>query len=156
LAALGLIIIFVLVVKKLYVYLLSNGKEIALLTTALLVMIYSLFHVIQLQQASFDWAGAGVKSNEFFVSIDAMYSDYWSKEPMEFHFVNVPIKYGQAWVFPVGIEDAVWFAFKNPQAKVSIDKDVSSALSLAGTSLNKKVLKFNDDGSVEEVQVKSP
>ena len=155
LAALGLIIIFVFGVKKLYFYLLTNGKEIALLTTSLFVIIYSLFHIIQLQQSSFDWAGAGVKSNQFFVSIDALYSDYWSKEPIELHFVNVPIKYGQAWVFPVGLNDAVWFAFKNPNARVFLDNNVNTILTTADNPLNKKVFIFSDDGSVKEIPIKT-
>lgn len=151
--ALGLIIILVLFIKKLYTYLLTNGKEIALSVTVLFVMIYSLFHVIQLQQTSFNWAGAGVKVTQFFISIDSNYSDYWSTEPMEFHFVNVPIKYGQAWVFPVGLNDAMWFAFKNPKAKIYIDKDVDRAFSETPDSLNKKVFVFNDDGSLKEIQL---
>jgi hypothetical protein len=152
LASLGLIFIFVILIKKLYNFLLPNGKEITIGVISVFVIVYSLFHVIQVQQTYFDWKGAGEKSQRFFVSIDALYSDHWSRAPFEFHFVNVPIKYGEAWVFPVGLEDAVWFAFQNKDAKVFIHQNVESALNQAGTSLTKRVFRFTDDGSVEEVQ----
>ena len=151
LASLGLILIFVMLIKKLYDYLLSNGKEIALAVVCVFVLVFSLFHIIQLQQSYFDWSGAGVKVQNFFVSIDDAYSDYWSNTPIEYHFINVPLQYNQAWVFPVGLSDAIWFAFKNDQARIFIDKDLQTALQETTPSLTSKIFKFNDDGSVTQI-----
>lgn len=151
LAALGLILILVVLIKKLYLYLLVNGKEIALASISILIIVFSLFHIIQLQQSYFDWRGAGQKVQNFFISVDELYSGYWSNTPIELHFVNVPIKYGDAWVFPVGLKDAIWFAFKNDKAKVYIHNDLQSALQQTKVSRANKILKFNDDGSVQEI-----
>jgi hypothetical protein len=151
LASLGLIIIFVYFIKKLYLFLEKSGREIALLVIAILILVYSTFQVIQVQQGYFDWSGAGQKVKLFFVSLDSVYTNYWSRDEVEFHFVNVPIKSGSAWVFPVGIEDATWFAFKNDKAKVFIHPTVDEALQSAGLDYNKRVFQFNDDGSVREI-----
>jgi hypothetical protein len=151
LASFGLVIVFVLLLRRVYLYLLSNGKEIALSVVALLVILYSLFQIIQVQQSYSDWSGAGAKVKQFFISVDSSYSDFWSRIPVEFHFVNVPLKVGEAWVFPVGLNDAIWFAFKNPQAKVFIHNDVQSALKQAGISSTNRVFVFQDDGSVKEI-----
>ncbi len=151
LASLGVIIIFVYYIKKFYDVLLKTSKEIAFLTVTIFVLIYSLFQIIQIQQAYFDWAGAGQKVQNFFISLDAEYTNFWSEDKVEFHFVNVPIKSGDAWVFPVGLEDATWFAFKNPQAKIYTYLTVAEAVHSAGLDFNKIVLQFNDDGSVRKI-----
>ena len=156
LASVGVVAILILAFKKIYQYLLSNGKEIAFGVVTVLVMVYSMLQVIQVQQSYFDWSGAGAKVQQFFIALDSSYLDFWSQQPMQFHFVNVPIKYNSAWVFPVGLSDAVWFALKNPQAKVIINNDVQTALNQAGPAETNRVFVFNDDGSVTEVFYQGP
>jgi hypothetical protein len=156
LSSIGAVIILVLAFKKIYQHLLTNGREIAFGVVTVLVLIYSLLQIIQVQQSYFDWAGAGVKVQNFFVSLDSVYLDYWSQQPMQFHFVNVPTKSGQAWVFPTGLNDAVWFAFKNPNGQVIINSDTQTALNQAGYSPNHKVFLFNDDGSVQQLFYQGP
>ena len=151
LASIGLIFIFIIVAKKLYEYLLINGKNIAIGAVAVLVLIFALFHTIQIQQAYSEWQDAGNKAKNFFISLEAQYNDYWSGEDVQFHFVDVPIKFGEAWIFPVGLSDAVWFAFKNDNAKVFQHTDLKEAIAQAGSSLSHPVFKFNADGSVTEV-----
>jgi len=151
LASLGLIPIIIVLIKKIYFSLLSSGKEIAIGTVVLLFMVYSLFHIISVQQDSANWAGASTKTNNFFISFDSSYSDYWSQTPTQFHFVNVPTKVGDAWVFPVGLSDAVWLTVKSDKAVVHIDKDVETALREVGSSLTDKIFVFNDDGSLKEI-----
>lgn len=151
LASFGLVIVFVFLIKKLYVYLQNYGKDISLVATTTLIAIFFLLQIIQIQQIHLDWTGAGEKTRRFFISIDFLYSDYWSKEPVELHFVDVPIKYGQAWVFPVGLADALWFAFENRNLKIYTHPSVKEALDQAGTSVLNPIFKFNDDGSLEQV-----
>ncbi len=151
LASLGVVIILVFLLKKTYQYLLINGKNIALGVVTVFVFTYSLFQIIQVQQSYFNWSGAGTKVQQFFISIDSSYSDFWSLVPVEFHFVNVPTRVGDAWIFPVGLSDAVWFAFKNPQAKIFINNNAQEALNQAGGAETNRVFIFNDDGSVKEI-----
>ncbi len=151
LASLGLIIIFVFILRKLYRYLLAEGRPIAISVVVLIIAAFSLLHIIEVQQIHQDWNGAGLEAKNFFTAIDDSYSDYWSSEPMQLHFVNVPLKNGEAWVFPWGISDATWFAFKNPKAQVYTDPQVTYDLQ-SKISRNFKVFEFNGDGSVTEVQ----
>ena len=97
-----------------------------------------------------------MKVRQFFISLDSSYSDLWAKETSELHFINVPIRYNSAWVFPVGLSDAVWFAFKNPQLKVIIDSDAQTALNQVGFSEANKVFIFNDDGSLTQLFYQAP
>lgn len=150
LASLGLILIFVLVINKIYVYLKSYGREIAVMSMVIAISIFSLLHIIQVQQIHNDWKTAGDKTKKFLTSIDELYSDSWATKPIKMRFVNTPIKNGDAWVFPVGLEDAVWLSVKNDKIQIYQQKDLETALLQAGTSLLDAVFVFNSDGSVIE------
>ncbi len=150
-AAMGIILILMLIVKRLYEYLSKSGKEIGLAILAIAIGVFALFQIIQVQQTYFEWREAGNKAKNFFIGFDSLYETGWSDPSAEFHFVNVPLKVGDAWVFPVGLNDAVWFAFKNDKAKIFIHPDLQSALDQAGYSKSKHVLRFTDSGTVVEV-----
>ncbi len=152
LASLGLIVIVIMLLKKVYYYLrFDSGKEISLAVVVLLFMVYSFFQVISVQQSASNWAGAASETNNFFISFDASYTDSWTTQATKFHFINVPTKVGDAWVFPVGLSDAVWLAVKSDKALVYIDSNVSTALIDVGTSKTDKIFIFNSDGSLTEV-----
>ena len=151
LPTLGLILILALAIRKIYDYLLSYGRDIAIMSMGIIISVFSLFHIIQIQQIHGSWDTAGQKVQKFFVSIDELYSDSWSGNDLRFRFVNVPIKTGEAWIFPVGLSDALWFAFQNDNLKVYIHSSLDEAISLAGISLADRVFKFNEGGSVEEI-----
>ena len=151
LATLGIIPILVMLIHKVYRYLLVNGREIAVMSMTIVIMIYSLFQIISVEQTAADWAGASVMVNNFLVSFDSQYSNYWQSEPVSFHFVDVPIKYGQSWVFPVGLPDAVWFAVKNDNAKIYIDPNLTQALEEVGNSSSDRIFVFQSDGSLKAV-----
>lgn len=152
LASIGLMIVFAVILKKLYAYLLVSGKDIAVAGMGVVISIFCLLQLMQIQQTHVDWHGAGEKVQKFLVSIDGLYSNYWSQEPVELHFANVPVKDGEAWVFPVGLNDAVWFAFKNPDITVISVNSVEDALARVGSpNLTKRILRFEGDGGVSEV-----
>jgi len=72
---------------------------------------------------------------------------------MEMHFVNIPIRHGEAWVFPVGISDALWFVYRNPNIKIYTWSTVEEALSaVTYNSMTQKIFVFKSDGSVQEVK----
>jgi hypothetical protein len=155
LATLGIIPILIILGNKLYIALLESGKQIAFLGITIFILIFSIFHIVSIQQSVSDWAGASVRTKNFFVSFDSSYSNYWASNSVNLHFINVPIKYGQAWVFPVGLKDAIWFAVKNDKARIYQDKDLNTALSLVDRLGPDKVFVFNDDGSISDINLKT-
>lgn len=152
LSSIGFVIIFVFLIKKVYNNLLINGKDITVAFITVMIFLFSLFHIIQIQQVHSDWFESGQKANNFLVSVDGLYSDYWSKEQMKFHLVNVPVKEGNAWVFPVGITDALWFVFQNPNINIHQYQNIDEALNSAADNRNEKVLLFKDSGRVVEIK----
>ncbi len=151
LSSVGFVILFVFLLKKFYFFLLVNGRIIATMGVMIVGSIFVLFHLIQIQQIHSDWHEAGEKTRQFIVSIDSAYRDYWSTEPMEFHFVNVPIRKGEAWIFPVGISDALLLIFRNPDIRVFTWPSVSVALNAIDfESRNQKVFEFTPTGKLIE------
>ena len=108
---------------------------------------------MQVQQMHGDWHEAGLKVNRFLTSIQGTYLSYWSKEPMTFNLVNVPIRSGEAWVFPVGLNDALWFIFKNPQITINEWSSTDQALGTIKHPRNEKVFLFDSSGVVTEQRI---
>ena len=130
---------------------LYSGKEIAILAIGLIVTTFSLFHIVQIQQIYSDWNGAGKKSQNFFISLDSLYSQQWAGKSSKYYFLNVPLKNGGAWIFPWGLRDAVWFAFQNKNLEVEITSNLNYALEQAAKSPSNRVLIFQEDGTLKEI-----
>lgn len=156
-ASIGIVFILVFLINKLYAHLLSNGKEIAITATTVIVGIFFLLQILQIQQMHSDWYEAGERVRRFFVSMESYYDDSWKSQPVEFHFVNVPLRVGEAWVFPVGLPDALWFVYGNPKVRVFQWPTVSGALAAVSyDSKTQKIFVFDDSGTVTEVKKPPP
>lgn len=146
----GFVILFAFVIRKLYHYLLSNGRDIAISVVTLFLSIFFLLHIIQGQKIHGDWHEAGLKVNRFITGIEGAYANYWSTEKMQLYFVNLPTRTGEAWVFPVGINDALWFIFKNPNIVIHQSGSVEEALQEVTDPFTQKVFLFDGSGSITE------
>ncbi|MEK7543841.1 MAG: hypothetical protein AAB557_03170 [Patescibacteria group bacterium] len=151
LSSVAVALLGVYILKKMYQFLLGNGRMIAVLIVVIVSCSWGLLQLIQHQQMQNDWYDAGEVSRKFVVEMDGAYEDYWKSEPMEFHFVNVPIRLGEAWVFPVGIPDALWLVFRNPTIRVFSWPTVSAAFDAVDyESRNQKVFEFDPSGKLIE------
>lgn len=152
LAAVGFVLIFSFALKKIYNFLIStNSRDIAITAILIMVGIFSLVHIIQLQKTKEDWREASKISNKFIISLDDYYQESWTKQKMNFYFVDVPIRHNDAWVFPVGLKDAVWFVFKNENINIYQSLSVKEALSAIKDPLTDKVFKFDSTGALTEI-----
>jgi len=153
LASIGIVIIMVFILGKLLRILMRYGAGIAYGGMLVLLSIFTLFHIIQIQQLHGDWKTAGDKVEQFLISMDSLYRDSWASAETELHFVNVPIKHNDAWVFPVGVEDALWLTFQNDDLKVVNHQSIDDAVDLVGLFPHKSILVFEENGHIEEIRV---
>ena len=149
LASFGVLMVLVVLIRKAYRYFLEYGQDIAIGAVGTIIAVFCLVHVIQAQQAIIEWKGAGEKVQHFLASIDSLYDDSWSQQNVDLYFVNVPIKSGNAWVFPVGLSDAVWFAFKSETANVITVPSKKEVPIGALSSPTQWVFEFLGDGSLK-------
>lgn len=151
LSSFGFILLLVFFLKKTYEYLLSNGKYITTAIVVLIVIVFAASQLFQLQRIQTDWSEAGEKSKNFLVSLDYIYAHYSEEDVARLYFVNVPIRNKEAWIFPVGLPDAVWLVFRNNNVKVYQMQSVDQAFKTMGTS-HGLVFKFDDSGSLIEMK----
>lgn len=151
LSSMGIVLALAIVAKKMYEYLQSQGREISIVISSLILAIFALFHIIQVQQSYFEWKDAGKKTRNFFISLQDQYANYWSSKDFEFHFASVPLRIGEAWVFPVGLDHAVWLAFRNDSARIFIHQDPESAKAAVTSPFTGIAFQFNEDGTVVQI-----
>lgn len=151
LASFGVFTVLVVIVNKLFKYFLVYGRDIATGVLACFASFFVLVHVIQAQQLIIDWHGAGERVQNFLTSIDSLYDESWSTEKVNLYFTNVPIKSNNAWVFPVGLEDAVWFVSKNDNVKVIKVPEIKDVPKDAFASKTTWVFQFHPDGKLTRI-----
>ena len=153
LSSIGFVIVFVVFVKKAFSYLLSiSDKYTTFVIVILISMIFGSIQLFQLQNLHTDWNVAGEKTQRFLISFERIYKDYWVDKRMHFYFVDVPIKNGEAWVFPVGLNDALWFVLPNKEHLLDQVGSVEEAFSRISDPKNSSVFRFDADGRIHEYQ----
>jgi len=119
---------------------------------ALFILAFSYIHISQLNKINVDWQKAGEISNDALVGINVTYATPGALPPNPvFYFINVPIRYGDAWVFPVGFQDAIWFSFQDVVVDVIQTLSEDDAMRKAKNNQNIRVFKFEKDGALVEL-----
>src|SRR5581483_8787779 len=152
-ASFGIVLLLVLVFKMGYEWLAKINKNTAIAILIGVVAIFSYFQIYQLQKTNNDWEKAGEITNNLLVDLRYIYPK--NDNPpynITLIFVNVPIKYGQAWIFPVGLPDAAWFTLQDVKGlKIVQVKTLDEAFQVASATSSARVLEFESDGSISEV-----
>ncbi len=153
LASVGVVFLLVFGLELIYRIALQSGKDVAVSVVTLCVSVFFMMQITSIQQLHRDWYEAGEKVRKFFVSMESHYEDNWSTDSIQFHFVEVPIRYRDAWVFPVGLSDALWFVTHNPKAAIYSWPTVDEPLArVAPDSPTQKIFVFGAEGNLEEVK----
>ncbi len=150
LASFAFCLVFVIIARKLYDYLLDNGRLVAGAISVIALMIFSSMHLFQLQKINGDWKNAGLKTQNVLTTLGYVYAHYTTQEAPEIFFVNVPIREGEAWVFPVGLIDAAWLVFRDTPVKIHQVGSVEEAFGILTDPLRGKVFKFDSGGNLIE------
>lgn len=152
LGSFGLLLILAYVLQH---YVMKAGnKVLAYGLVMIFVLSFVSFHVSELYRINKDWTNAGKITNNLLVKLAQNYKSSKQRilpENPVFYFVNLPIRLGDAWVFPVGLEDAVWFDFQNELVTVKTAKTLDDAFLDAKAFPGAKVFEFDKHGNIEEV-----
>ncbi|MEK7060662.1 MAG: hypothetical protein AAB937_00315 [Patescibacteria group bacterium] len=111
--ALSATVFMTIVAGMLFERYLKNSR-IFFIGLVVFVMVFILNYT-DLQRVIGDWKKAATISERTMLTLKANYFPLQSTHT--FVFVNMPTRYGRAWIFSVGLEDALWHMFKfNPYA----------------------------------------
>jgi hypothetical protein len=152
LPSVGIVIILSLILMVLFDRIKKYSLPVAYAIVFLFVFIYSYFNIIDLKEINKEWYRAGLVTENVITGFNS-YFNITNSTPQNpvFYFVDVPIKTGDAWIFPVGLNDALWFTFQNENLTVNISKSLDEALNSADSSASARVFQFNKQGDVDEV-----
>ena len=152
LAAFGIVFIMVVFLRLAYNRMEKYSKYTAGAAIALCLILFSTFHIRELQRISGDWKEAGEITNDTLVGINFAYRQPGvTSENRTFYFVNTPIRYGEAWVFPVGLADALWFSFQSQNLQVLQVATLEEAVLRAKNSNRSHVFTFLENRDIVEV-----
>ncbi len=110
------------------------------------------YNITQLQKIKKDWNRAGeITYNTVLGLYNAFPASQATPPNPVFYFVNTPIRYGEAWVFPVGLDDSLWFSFQTENLTVIQSPNIDQAFRDAEGSLSARIFEFDKAGMIEEV-----
>ena len=146
----GFFILMALFVNWLYEKLKNKNRTFALCFVILLVSGILGFYQSEMEKAKQDWRQAGETANKILLAIGSNYIEF----PLDstLYFVNLPIRFGQAWVFPVGLEDGLWFIYRDETLKIEITTDLEETLALTKDKPNVHVFLFENEELIEMKQ----
>lgn len=152
LGSIGSLLLVVFVIQKIYQGIREIHFSLAIVVLLVIVSIFSFYHLKELERLNRDWRKAGQISNRLLIDFNDSYQKTNSTptNPV-FYFVNVPKHAGEAWIFPVGLSDALWFTFQNANLTVHTSQTLDMALDAAEGSASARVYQFKPDGTVEEI-----
>ena len=89
-----------------------------------------------------DWSKAGQIVHETLTALSTTYKEF--PEGATLYFVNLPLRVNRAWVFPVGLEDGLWFVYRDETLKTLKGENIEKAMEYKKINSNTIVFLFQD------------
>lgn len=121
-----------------WLYRIFKKRKVLLLLAVFLIL---LFYYQDVQLFVDEWQRAGEITFNTLTLLRQNYPSFPRESTL--FFVNLPIRLGRAWVFPVGLEDALWFVYRDPTLKIR-KADRETSLRLSQKTPNSFVFEFQD------------
>lgn len=129
----------------------DRNKIIVYAVTVVCTILLLFNYIISLMQTNSDWTKAGNITSQ---TLKYFRADNASLPFRSVIYINnLPIRYGQAWVFPVGLSDGLWFIYRDPSLLVIKVSSVADAQKQKALIENPSyIFSFDKNLNVGEVQ----
>ncbi len=127
------------------------SKKGAYLLVGIFLVVMIVFNISEINRINKDWQKASDISRKLLNTLFDAFGSGENLQNSKLYFVNVPIKTGDAWVFPVGLFDAVWFSTQNKNVTMYSVPTVETALSSVQSFRNSRIFLFQKDGTLKEI-----
>ncbi len=132
----------------LIMYVLSRYKRFLLV---LVVAVIVAIGAIQLDRASDRWKDAGYVTQNTLYFFRKNYDDL--KPADKIYFVDTPVTYKGIWTFPTGLNDALWFIYRDDLPQVNLADSIEDAKRRASDDEpdNIHIFRFDEIGDVSRI-----
>jgi hypothetical protein len=148
LASFGLFFTSIVLLRQFYQNTKIQNRSFLKYILLSLLALFIVFHIFTLQRANNDWRSAG----EITKNVQKKFKASNLPNNVVLYFVNTPITSGEAWVFPVGLEDAIWFALPDGNHGVRSVGSKEEAYNLTSQSPNTRIYQFTPTGNLTELK----
>lgn len=155
LSSVGFVLLVGYVLLRLFNYVKRYSVQVAYTVLIGITLILTSWYAIQLHQKSMQWNHAGEIT---FATLKLIRNNYDSiPDDSTLYFANVPIRQAEAWIFPVGLEDGVWFIYREKPVMVKKVATVADAtIQIAGMRIEDRkkayIFLFDHKGNVTSVK----
>ncbi len=144
----GLLLPVALLVNYLFGKLQVNSRKAAGLFLAAVLLLTTGFLSVRSRQHEARWQVAGEQARQILLAFGTNFQSLGSGTTL--YFVDLPIRYQRAWVFPVGLTDGLWLLYHSQDLTVQNLPDVQTAQNFKRENPTSKVFIF-DDGVLKQV-----
>jgi hypothetical protein len=104
-----------------------NAKKNTVMRIFLVALVIGIcsWNIREVKRLEGDWQKASDVSQSALLAIKA--EAYPPKDDLTFFFINPPIRYGRAWIFPTGLQDALWHMFRENLYAVNVTPTIKAA-----------------------------
>ena len=107
-----------------------------------MLLVVGVWNIRETQRVGNEWQKAAQITEQTLLTLREVY--FPLREPTFFAFVNPPIRYGRAWVFPTGLNDALWHMFREGPYEIKTFPTVEDAMNYPAPKLAREVLTFEN------------
>lgn len=147
---------FIIMILVLLEWVLSSvfkKRTVNLLAYAVVMSITAVLCYVGLQAAEAHWEKA---SKITYFSLAKFKLDIPLEKKTNIYFYNIPSKTGEAYIFPVGLPDAMYFVDNDPSIKTYIVKDLQEAKLLQSEAelikFNTLIFTFDKDFKIKQIK----
>ena len=109
----------------------------------MMLFVFFNYNTGRLKEDSKDWHIAGNIAQETLQLIKFKYFPITYEH--NFVFANIPTRFGLAWIFPVGLTDALWHTYQTHFLNVHIVDSVGEANKVSKDLYNPRIFYFRDN-----------
>lgn len=122
----------------------TKGKRILAILAVVIVLMLAFWNYSDLMRVKDDWKKASKVSETTILALKANF--FPLQNTQAFVFVNTPIRYGRAWIFPTGLTDGMWhmFKFNNFAYSIYSAQTVKEAFEIKSPQGTPFILEFDD------------
>jgi hypothetical protein len=152
LSSVGMCLLFVMGFSGLCSFAFSKySKKTATVIFICVVTGICVFFAINTKAESAQWKKAGQITKDTLAILKANHENVNTQGKI--FFVNLPIRYKNAWVYPVGIEDSVWFVYRESAPKIILEDTVENAKKASGAfNTTSYIYSFDKNYNISEVR----